>query len=239
VAIIALSLKSLRSHCQLWRLGLRFDRNLLRELSVVWRFAVPVTFANLMTGPILWASATVLAHQPGGYEQLGLYNAALQWGTVVLLFPTIFGTVFLPILSSIPSSQPHRKRMLLTKSFGLCLGCAAVVATVMCIFAKLILGVYGREFLQGGSILVVVMITSVLSAGNGILYRALLANGKAWWRLLSNGIWAVVLVCCSVLFVPRFAGLGLAMATLCATAIHLMIQSIISYQSLRADGTSN
>jgi O-antigen/teichoic acid export membrane protein len=237
VAVIALSLKSLR--CQPFQLGYRLDRRLLRELSVIWRFAVPVTLANLMTGPVLWATAAILANQPGGYVQLGLYNAALQWGTVVLLLPAIFGTVFLPVLSSIPPSQSHRKRLLLTKSFGLCLGCAAIVATIMCIFAKLALRVYGREFMQASSIFIVVMVTSVLSAGNEILYRALLANGRAWWRLLSNGAWGAGLICLSMLFVPRFAGLGLAIATLCATGIHFIIQGIISYQSLRIDTTSN
>ena len=237
VAVIALSLNRLRTRCQPHRLELRVDRRLLRELNVVWRFAVPVTLANLMTGPVLWAAAAVLANQPGGYVQLGLYNAALQWGTVVLMLPAIFGTVFLPILSSIPASQVCRKRMLLTKSFGLCLGSAATVAAIMCILAKLILGVYGRDFIQARSIFMIVMATSVLSAGNEILYRALLANGNAWWRLLSNGAWGAGLICLSMIFVPRFAGLGLAIATLGAAGIHFAIQGILSYRLLHTNTT--
>jgi O-antigen/teichoic acid export membrane protein len=227
VTLSSLAATRLRRCCCLRGIQCSLRKVTFDEVAVVWRFAIPVTFGGLVIGPVMWVTSAMLANQPEGYGQLGLYNAAFQWRAAVVLFPGIFGAVFLPILTSIPSDQVLRRRRVLVKSFVLCVACATSVAAVICVLKEPLLGLYGREFIQGKGILVIVMVASVLSAANEILYHALLAEGKPWWRLLSNGIWAVVFVAASMFLVPTMQGKGLAIALLGAGTIHLLVQAIM------------
>ena len=48
----------------------------------------------------MWLANAVLAHQPGGYGELGLFNAANQWRLALLLLPSVLIRVALPLMAS-------------------------------------------------------------------------------------------------------------------------------------------
>ena len=63
--------------------------------------------------------------------------------------------------------------------------------------------------------------TAVIDSVNTIFVQTLMASGQAWLRLLSNGVWAALVLVSSLLLVPTHGALGLAMALCAAQSIHL------------------
>ena len=78
-----------------------FSRPRMEEYSVFVRFSLPAILAGLLVLPVTWYCSALLARQPNGLGELGLFNAANQWRQVVLMVPQVLGMVMLPVFSEV------------------------------------------------------------------------------------------------------------------------------------------
>lgn len=82
------------------KFGIRFSYlGCHREVRLLWHFSFPAVAGGLMITGAAWLCTVFLVHQPKGYAELGLFNAASQWYFAPLLVPGLVGRVFLPMLS--------------------------------------------------------------------------------------------------------------------------------------------
>ena len=73
-----LSFAALRRQCR--TAGIVVDvRGSLSERRTLWDFSFPALLSSIMVSPVTWAVSALLVRQPGGYAQLGLFNAADQF----------------------------------------------------------------------------------------------------------------------------------------------------------------
>lgn len=56
--------------------------------------------SNVMVGPVIWVANVIIINTPGGYGQLGIFNAADQWRYALTFLPGVIGNVLLPLLSA-------------------------------------------------------------------------------------------------------------------------------------------
>jgi len=75
-------------------------RMLFREVAVIPRVSLPSALGGILVGLGTWLAQVVFAQQPGGYPDLGVFSAALQWRMVILFLPTALGNVLLPLVAS-------------------------------------------------------------------------------------------------------------------------------------------
>ncbi len=192
--------------------GIRLSRGpLRRSFPMLLHYSLPALLSQLLATPALWAANALLANHPGGWSELGVLGAANQWRNVLILLPTIFSNVTMPMIAAglEQAGQDHTERVL-----DISLGCAilSVVPSVVALAygADLVLGCYGREFAAGVP-LFVVLLAGVGIAGVGNVVGAVIqAHGKMWVAALLNLGWSIVYLATVLVLLPRWGGMALS-----------------------------
>jgi O-antigen/teichoic acid export membrane protein len=202
---------ALRKEARGYRIPLTL-RGCNRELSVLWRFSLPAVLAGSMVGPISWLCNTVLVNQRNGYAEMGIFSAANQWYTALLLLPSVLGQVLLPVLAE-RFSQNQKNQIRGIMALGIKANALAVFPIVLLAGAgsRYIMRLYGEGFRNGWPTLVVVLLTTgIVSVQIPVAY-VIAASGKMWLALLMNMGWGLAFLAFTYLLRQHGAfGLGLA-----------------------------
>lgn len=166
-----------------------------RDLPVLWRFSLPAFLSAVMVAPVMWLANAFLANQPGGYGELGLFNAANQWRTALMLMPSVLLRVALPLMAS--SVHPQRsadfgKTLILTQSLTVAIVVPA--GTLLMFLSEPLMGLYGSEFVNGTTVLIGVLCSIMISSIGSAAGAAIEARGKMWRGLALNLSWGAVLI---------------------------------------------
>jgi len=193
------------------------ERNVLRS------FAIPTFLSGSLIGPASWISTVVLATQENGFGMLAGYTAANQWRNAVVLIPMAMRRASLPMLASFHGSgQLKQFRRLFFGSMALNAAVATGIAGGVVLLSPLLLSLYGGSYRSEWVVLAILAGTGILETIEGSMTQLTSSLGKMWWELLTNGLWAVVLVGGAVLFAPVYGARGLALALLLAAVAHLL-----------------
>ncbi len=202
-----------------------------REARILWQFSLPALLAIAVASQINWLCRVVIVHQPDGYPQMGLFNAANQWRTAILFLPSTISHSFLPVLSNLVGNRDARNyRRVLWSSMALNGALALVAGLVVAAGSKLIMAGYGADFASGRSVLILLAGAAILAATVGTVGQAIISAGHMWWGFLLNAIWAASLIASTWWLRDRGAW-GFAMANVIAYAVHLVTSIYFYYQT--------
>lgn len=207
-----------------------------QEWPVLWRFSLPAVLGGTLVGPVNWACAALLVNQPGGYGDMGLFNAANQWRTAILFVPAVLAQVVLPLLSNMSetSASSHFRRILRTNII-LNASLALAVVLPLLVLAPYIMKAYGSEYAEGTNVLRVLALSAVLVAANEVVGSAIASRGKMWVGFGFNAMWAAVLLLTTALLLRLgYGAMGLAAASLIAYVLHTGWQTLYIRAVLRA-----
>jgi O-antigen/teichoic acid export membrane protein len=221
---------AIRDECA--KAGIQYTYNKCwKERAVLWKFALPALISGLFMAPTEWALNAMLVNQPGGYAQMGLFNAAKQWNVLILYLPGILSGMVLPILSNLLGEKKKKQfnKMLVVNSFMLT-GFALVVAVPVAIFSSTIMSSYGEGFSEGGSLLVVVTVYSVFWAANIVIGHVLWTTGASMMAMVLGAVRALILLCAFSFLVPKTA-YGMALAYAITYALQTVYQGVIAIRS--------
>jgi len=199
----------------------------LSEITTLWRFALPTLLSSSLVGPVNWLTMALLVHQPAGYSQAGIFNAANQWRNAILYIPSLVAAAGLPVLTHLwknTSGDEYVRLLRLKMLVGFLTATAIAIPIILA--APLIMAGYGSGFSRGVAVLVVLTGAAVITATLTMIGQALVSEGRMWTGLLLNGLWAIVLLSTAYYWVPRQGALGLAWANLAAFGFHLISVSI-------------
>jgi O-antigen/teichoic acid export membrane protein len=206
----------------------------LSELKMVLKFSLPTMGASMISGPATWAANAILVNQPGGYGEMGIFQAAQQWKTVVVLLPTLINTSALPVLANLSG---HRQKFIQTVKYnvGSCAGLSLLTALGIILFSGFIMGIYGKDFRQGTWVLAFTVLAAVLQAISQSLTQVMISTNRVWANLFVNSGLAVAMVALAFLWVPKGLAVGLALAGLAAWGLVVLLQSFMVLRILRGD----
>jgi O-antigen/teichoic acid export membrane protein len=191
-----------------------------REWPILHQFCLPALLASVVVAPGLWLSSALLARQPHGYTQLGLYTAADKWRLLILFVPTSISTTTLPVLSNLYGEGDGRGfRGVFRANLLLNAGLALLLALLVALFAAPILSIYGPAFLAGRTVLIVLAFAALPGVLNTVLGQPLVAARFMWWRFAFDLLLVGSLLGLAWLLVPRWGALGLASAYAVAFSI--------------------
>lgn len=190
------------------------------ELPTLWKFSIPAFFAGVMVSPVNWLCSAILVHQHDGYRELGAYNAANQWFSMMLFIPTALATGIVPILSD-TLGEKDLKRSAKVLRFMLKISAAVIIpcVVVMSLLAPYVMRIYGRDYKDAWPTLVVLLITSGVYALLTPVGEMIAAAGRMWIGFATNVAWAAVLIVATLLLV-RWGSFGFASARLIAYSLH-------------------
>jgi O-antigen/teichoic acid export membrane protein len=190
------------------------------ELPILWHFALPATLANIMIAPVTWAVSALLVNQPNGYAEMGIFNAANQWRTVLIFIPTLIGQIITPIMSERlgVGSNATARSMLRT---SIIVSAIAVIPAALLLGAvsPWIMGQYGAAFTSGWPVLLVVLATVSLVALQTPIGNVIAASGRMWVGTAMNAGWGLVVII-SALLLKSYGAFGLAAAFFIGYVVH-------------------
>ncbi len=205
-----------------------------KEWAILWHFSLPAALAGMMVSPVIWVCNAMLVNQPGGYVQMGLFNAANQWHMAILIVPGILSQIVLPLLSNLNGKKDQVSyRNTLKYNAIINGGIALAFALPIALLSPIIMRSYGIGFEEGVFVLVILSISSVLVAINAVVGQSLASKNKMWIGLFFNVLWGVTLLFFSLIAIRQgYGAIGLAVAYLCSYLLHSIWQSIYVYKRL-------
>lgn len=198
------------------------------EWPILWRFSLPAALGGVMVSPVVWASNAMLVNQPGGYGQMGLFDAANQWRMAILFIPGVVGQIVLPMLANLnaPDDQIRYKKVLKYNAL-INAGVSLVVALPVSLLATVIMKSYGPGFEEGALALILLSISTIFVAWNNVVGQAIASKGMMWVGFFFNLMWATTFLIFSYYFIHNGYGVtGLALATLIAYLAHSVWQTV-------------
>ncbi len=220
---LLLSAKALLAEYVKFTIPPGYNKDVWAEWLVLWKYSLPSVVSGLMVGPVIWVTNAILVNQPGGYGELGLFNAANQWRMIIIFLPGMLASAMLPVLSETHGREDKTDFvrtviMNLRVTWIVALPLTVLVVTM----GKPLAALFGKQFYGSAPIISVLMLATFLNVVNSAVGSALAGSGRMWTGMFMNLGWAVVLTISSLLLVPRFGGLGLATAYLLAYLLHTL-----------------
>ena len=191
------------------------------ELSLLWRFSLPSAISGVLLAPTLWACSIMLVNEPGGYNELGVYDIANRVYQIMIFLGVSIGAPLLPLLAgfdTLANEKVRKVNMLLSWGLGF------ILIFPLMLFPEIIEWVFGDKF-SGQNIektMVILLLASCVVLYKQGLARALAVNNLLWWGLLDNLIWALLMLFAAYNLV-KFGALGLALTILISYIITTLI----------------
>jgi O-antigen/teichoic acid export membrane protein len=214
---------ALRISCKQYNIRISYRYN-QADWRVLWVFALPTVIVALATQPFVWLSRIMLANQPNGYAEVGVFMAAFAWTNLLLFLPNQVSKPGMPILADLyGQGQIARVEELFRNVFFLGIGTAAVLAIAIGFASPLIMKSYGDAFASSWPTLVILLMAYVLSAGTIVLRDVLAAFGVMWWQSLFSAVWGLFLIG-SLSILLKYGSTGLALSYLIAFLTQFTLQ---------------
>jgi O-antigen/teichoic acid export membrane protein len=190
------------------------------ERFILWRFSIPALLSGVLTSPVMWVASSILVNQPHGYEQMGVFSAANQWRTAVVFLPSLFSQPLLSMLSNLGEGDPASFRKLMRVTLLLTFGLSVFTGAPIVLAASWIMRAYGRNFLAGSPVLILLVLATIISSTVAVIGQAIASLDRMWSGFTFNLAWAFVFLSSASFLVPRYGSMGLAGAFLVSHAIH-------------------
>jgi O-antigen/teichoic acid export membrane protein len=202
------------------------------DRAILWKFSLPAFLGGAMTSPAIWTASSILVNQPRGYAEMGIFSAANQWRAAVAFLPALLSQPLLSMLSNTGAEDLRTFRRLLRANLLLTFGLSTVIATPIALCSPLIMKAYGRAFLIGTPVLILLVAATVVNSTASVIGQAIASLDRMWWGFGLNSVWALVLLGSATQLVPRYGAVGLAAAFLAAYAIHAITVSVYTRKQL-------
>jgi O-antigen/teichoic acid export membrane protein len=204
-----------------------WDKSILTEINILWKFSLPAVLSGIMVGPITWVCNTILVNQAGGYTQMALFDIANQWRMTILFIPGALSQIILPMLSSSLKNKDNYKNILL-KNLKLNALISVLMFLLIAIISPLISRFYGNGFQNISAPLLIMTFTTLLVAINNVVGQAIASQGKMWMGFLLNTLWAIILVIGAyiTIHIYELGAIGLSISFLCSYIVHMLSQTI-------------
>jgi O-antigen/teichoic acid export membrane protein len=239
--ILSLALSCVFSHYAL-RLRCKAEsivvaiRDYRQYWSILSSFTLPALLGASIVGPATWICNALLVNTPRGYAEMGIFNAANLWYSLLLFLPTTLGQAVLPALSETygdRDSQNARRLTKLTVAANLLIVLPA--AFVCSLLSPLIVKIYGPGFSRAWPTLILALVTAAIVAVQSPVGNVIIASGRMWSGFILNAFWGTSFVALSAIAV-RWGAFGLSGARLCAYILHSIG---IVWLAFRLLGTGN
>jgi len=198
----------------------------LREKSILWKFALPGLLDGILISMVLWIGRVLLAREQTGYAELGIFEAANQWRTMVLLLPAVLARVMLPILSETHGKDSKAE---FKEAFGAQVQVICMISLPLAVlgvgFSNVLGSVFGSQFEGTKTVISVLMLSVFCFSLNQAMKEVLFSTGKPWTILGFYGVWGFVFIVACVMLIPHKGAIGLAFADLLAESTVLVIQA--------------
>jgi O-antigen/teichoic acid export membrane protein len=155
-----------------------------------------------------------------GLKEVGIYSVASTISEAWYFVPTAIVTSFFPRLIKLHQSNKEAFNQRLQQIFDLLFILAFSIVIIVTLFAKpLITLLYGLAYQPSSNILIIHIWAAIFIFMRAAFSRWILIEDALMFSLITQGAGALVNVGLNFLLIPRYAGVGAAIATLASYAM--------------------
>lgn len=203
------------------------------DAKLIAGFAGPGIMTSFWFTACPWIACSYLTRQPDGLREMGIYSSADRWRLLLLFVPVVLGRPFLSILSNLKSQNSVKSyRKVLRTNLLMSSGVNLLAALVVIAAADLIMKGYGAGFQEGKMVLVLLAMSTIVSAPTSVLGSALQSMTRQWGLLGLNTVWGLAFLATSFVLVDRWGAIGLSAGFVAAYSVHLILMSVYCRWSL-------
>ena len=175
--------------------------------------------------PAVWLASLLLLAQPGGYRQMAFYSVANNFRTIVLFVPRLVHNVGLSLLNNqVGLRDPTSYRSVLRLNLATTATIIIASAGAIAVAGRWLLRIFGEGYDGAYPTLLLLMAASVLEALWYFVNQVASSRERMWPLVLGSTLPRDVLVVLLALaFIPRFGAEGMAVASLLAWGIALVL----------------
>lgn len=194
------------------------------DIPLLTRFGLPMSVASALWGPALWlAQLLVSTRAPEGLAAVGVFGFANNVLGAVILISSLSNRAALPVYASLHADGRELELRRVAGQIALVqVGLAAALALPLTIAAPWIMASVGPAFAAHWPVLVLMIGTGVLIAGQTAVGNYLLVTDRQVFVLASVAPWGVILLS-SAYFLPQWGALSLAGGLFFASLVHTVL----------------
>ena len=198
------------------------DTKIKKELLL---FSLPVAMQELFYS-ILQIAMPIFLVKYSNYSEMGLYNAAAQWSSVILFIPGTLRNVILSHFSS-NTNDLIRQKSLLNKMLYINFISTFIPFCFIYSFSGLIIKLYGNNFNELKSILNISVFSTIFTCMSGVYIQYSLSLNKVWLTFWIKVV-SVILTIITFILVMKYyndsrAALHLVQINAISAAIFLIV----------------
>jgi O-antigen/teichoic acid export membrane protein len=184
-------------------------------------------------GTIYTRTDTVMLGMMSGTGTVGLYAIALRLANFILMSQQVGASVLGPHIASLyAKGDKKRLQELTTKSIRAVIAYALPVALIFIFFGDRILTIFGSEFSQAHTILIILSIGKLVNVSTGAVSLLLNMTNHERDNAMVVGFSAALNLGLNLLLIPRFGAVGAAIATASASVTANIWLAILVYKRL-------
>lgn len=207
--------------------------------SYNWRllidYGLPAVIIEILNSAGNWAGSAYLVNHVN-YAEMGIFNAANQWFSILLFIPSVIAISFLPILSDYAGKQdfPALKKILksgLKMNIYICIPIAIAVT----ITSPWIMKLYGDGYEEGYPTLMLIAFAAMACSLQNLLGNFLAATNQMVSKLFCDLVWACSYLAMVYYMVNTgYGAFALGVSALVAYALKTLLTGYIVMWRLRA-----
>lgn len=223
---------AITSECRVQHVPVQF-KMCREDLGMLWGGTTPLVILWVVWQGADWLARLPLAHQSGGYAELGIFMAALTWSNFTLFVPQQLSAPVFPILANLFATRDLRRFFLTVRSASLvCAGMSLATAIPLIILSKFILGLYGHQYQDGWVAMTVLVVACAINGIARVPAQALIVSGHSWLHCLLTLLWGIALYSLAILF-QEHGALGLALGYMLAHTIYLVFHVVAYFKIMK------
>ena len=202
------------------------------ERTIILRFALPASLSGVVATMAAWGANAVVARQPGGFDQLGLYNAANSMRSLILFGPLLLNRVSMSLLNHERGrSHYDRYRSLFLANLAMTTAMILAGVVVVGLGGPWLMRMFGKSFAAASPLLFVILVAAALEGILQAPYQIVQSHERMW-----QALWLIAvprdscLLLLTVFLAPRYGAMGLAIAGAVASGVSLLSISGLAWQ---------
>ncbi len=222
ISFLLWSLSFYYLHFSMKEANLHLDfSELKKELKLLYEFSLPAFLSGIMLTPAYFIMNSMLAHQPNGYIELGIFNAAFFFTMISKTFIQIIGQVLYPYAMK-EFGKENRGFEYFNNITPWIIG--IVVNLPLILFPKAISMLYGNKYANEEFYISLIFIafSNIVVAHRQGIGRNFAAANLMWWSVLSNSFWATISIVFAYVLI-EYGSVGLAAAVFFGYVFNTMI----------------
>lgn len=196
------------------------------ERRAIWHYSFLALVSSLFSAPANLACNALLANQPNGQAQVGIFAVAYQIFSLLIFLPMQISRVLLPIFSG--KIQSHTLDVsIIKRSTAVIFLLVAPISIPLAILSPYIMSLYGEEYANSGIVLATLMILSLLYSLQMVIGQILWAAGQLRKTIIFEAIVGTVSVVFTWLLLD-YGALGLSVSRVVAYSVSLLMMLYVA-----------